>query len=134
MFSQADQLSFQTKEWSAIPRISHTVPFGYREHPEDSSLLQPVILELEALEKAKVHLKQFSYREVANWLSEVTGRRISHMGLKKRIENERRRKQKATTLRKWAEWVEEAREKAEKYDKERLGASREAPDQLEFDL
>jgi hypothetical protein len=114
MFNQADQLSFANKKkWSAIPRIARTVPFGYVVDDNDPDLLQPVVSELEALEQAKIHLKQFSYREVAPWLSNVTGRYISHMGLKKRVDNDNRRRQAGTTLKRWSKWAEEKRSKAE---------------------
>lgn len=122
MFSEADQLVFQTKNWSAIPRISRTVPFGYRVDDDDPDLLQPVVLELEALEKAKVHLLQFSTREVAQWLTETTGREISHEGLRKRLNNESNRRRKEKALRKWAKRIEEVRAKADKILKTRTGA------------
>jgi uncharacterized protein YjaG (DUF416 family) len=48
--------------------------------------------ELEALEMAKKHLKQYSYRKVANWLTQQTGRSISFRGLKKRIDIENKRR------------------------------------------
>ena len=64
------------------------VPYGYQVHPDNDKLLMPIEHELEALELAKQHLKQYSYRAVAQWLSKETGRYISHYGLKKRIEVE----------------------------------------------
>ena len=66
----------EEKEWIQIPRIARTVPFGYVINKEDSELLDPVPYELEALELARKHVKQFSYREVANWLTTKTGRDI----------------------------------------------------------
>lgn len=129
MFTEKDQLSFQTKEWKAIPRIARVVPFGYRVDDDNPDLLQPIILELEALEKAKVHLRQFSYREVANWLTKVTGRYISHMGLQKRVKNEQRRRSKARTFELWARRAEEARRKAEKLTQTTLGAGEDLTSQ-----
>ena len=70
------------EDFLSIPRIARTIPYGYKEDPEDNDMLLPVPRELRALEKAKSHLKQYSYREVANWLSKQTGRSISHMGLR----------------------------------------------------
>ena len=87
----------EVKEWRRIPRVARTIPFGYEVDPDDADFLLPIKNELDALEQAKAHLKQYSYREVANWLSKETGRYISHMGLKKRIQVERRRK-KSTTI------------------------------------
>lgn len=133
MFTEADQLSFQTKEWRAIPRVARVVPFGYRIDDDDPHLLQPIILELEALEKAKVHLRQFSYREVANWLTQVTGRKISHMGLLKRIKNEQRRRDKARTFELWAKRIEEARDKAKALTEKTLGAGEDISTEISTD-
>ena len=74
------------------------------------------------LEKAKQYLKQYSYREVANWLTRNTGRDISHVGLKKRLDNERTRKNKAGSLRRWADYAKKAIAKAEELEAKRLGA------------
>jgi hypothetical protein len=109
-------------EWIPIPRISRTVPFGYEVDPEDEGVLIPIEHELNMLEQAKQYLKQYSYREVANWLTRNTGRSISHVGLRKRLENERRRKNKAASLRRWADYAQKAIAKAEEIDTKRLGA------------
>ena len=121
--NERDQLAMAEKsEWLPIPRVSRVVPFGYIESPEDSGTLLPVPLELDALEKAKVHLKQFSTREVAQWLEQVTGRYISHVGLKKRVENERYRGKRAQVIRRWAKRYEEAISKAEALETRYIGA------------
>jgi hypothetical protein len=109
-------------EWVPIPRIARTVPFGYELDEDDDKVLLPIETELNALSEAKKHLKKYSYREVSNWLSTRTGRYISHVGLMKRVRNERKRKNKATILRKWAAYVEETLAKAEELEKERLDA------------
>ena len=108
--------------WIAIPRISRTIPFGYEIDKDDPDILQPVEYELDMLEAAKKYLKQYSYREVANWLSRNTGRSISHVGLKKRLDNERRRKNKVGSLRRWAAYAKKAIAKAEEIENKRLGA------------
>ena len=112
----------EEKEWIQIPRIARTVPFGYVINKEDSELLDPVPYELEALELARKHVKQFSYREVANWLTTKTGRDISHVGLRKRLMHEQQRKNKARTLRKWSEYAQKAIEKAKTIEESRVGA------------
>ena len=109
-------------EWVSLPRIARTIPFGYGVDEEDDKILVPIESELNALSEAKKHLKTYSYREVANWLSARTGRSISHIGLMKRVRNERKRKNKAAVLRKWAAYVEETLTKAEKIENERLDA------------
>ena len=72
-------------EWIQIPRIARTVPFGYKLNDEDPDLLDPIPFELEAIEMARKYVKQYSYREVANWLTTKTDRFISHVGLRKRL-------------------------------------------------
>ena len=67
----------EEKEWHVVARTSSTIPFGYKIKEDNESLLEPVPEELEALELAKRHIKQYSYREVARWLSKETGRYIS---------------------------------------------------------
>ena len=109
-------------EWISIPRIARTVPFGYKLDENDSNILRPIPQQLDALEQARQHVKQYSYREVANWLSTRTERYISHVGLRKRLAHEQQRKRQITSLRKWAEYAETAIEKAKELETERLGA------------
>ena len=109
-------------EWLPIPRIARTIPFGYELDEEDSNLLQPITDQLNALEEARKYILQYSYREVANWLSANTDRYISHVGLRKRLANEKQRKNKATSLRKWADYAEKAIEKAKSIEEKRTGA------------
>ena len=109
-------------EWIAIPRIARTIPFGYSVDPDNEHILRPIPRELDALEKAKQHLIQYSYREVSNWLSNFTGRYKSHIGLMKRVKRERQRKNKARTLRIWSEYAEKAIQAAKQIEEERSGA------------
>jgi len=108
--------------WVSIPRVARTIPFGYEIDPEDSRILLPIDYELDMLEQAKKYIKQYSYREVANWLTRNTGRSISHVGLKKRLDNERQRKNKAGSLRRWADYAKKAIAKAEEIEVKRVGA------------
>lgn len=109
-------------EWQPIPRVARTVPFGYNIDPENEHILRPISRELDALEKAKQHLKQYSYRQVANWLSKFTDRSISHIGLMKRVKREQRRKNQARTLRQWAGYAEKAIATAKKLEEERTSS------------
>ena len=109
-------------EWPPIPRIARTIPFGYVQDEQDPDLLQPVQNELDKLEMARDYLKQYSFREVANWLSTQTGRYISHVGLRKRVENERQRKNQARSIRKRAEYAEKAITKTKEIETQRTGA------------
>ena len=112
----------EDSEWLQIPRIARTIPFGYKQNEEDPEILDPIELELEALELARKHIKQYSYREVANWLTTKTGRQISHVGLRKRLANEQQRKNKVKTLKIWADYVTKTIEKAKAIETQRTGA------------
>ncbi len=109
-------------KWESIVRVGRFIPFGYRQDTNDCDILQPIPEELELFEQAKNHLKQYSYREVAAWLSETSGRYLSHVGLYKRVKLEHKRKKEASVQRFYAERYKEAAEKAEKLEGQRLGA------------
>ena len=100
------------KEWIQIPRIARTVPFGYKINEDDRELLDPIPYELEALELARRHVKQYSLRQVANWLTTKTGRQISHIGFSKRLLHERLLKNKARTLKRWSEYARKRRKQS----------------------
>jgi hypothetical protein len=68
-----------------IKKKARTIPFGFKQS-STPGYLEPVREELEALDQAKDYLKNCSLRETASWLHRKTGRYISHVGLKKRIE------------------------------------------------
>ncbi len=112
-------------EWLMIPKISRTIPFGYKAHEQDEDILVPIIEELEALELAKEYLREYSYREVAGWLSDRTGREISHIGLRKRIQKEKQRKSKAATYKIWLKNYKKALEKLEEIESKYIGAKKE---------
>lgn len=112
----------EEKQWHVIVRVAREIPFGYRLHPDNDKLLEPIPEELEALELAKKHVLQYSLREVATWLTRQTGRYISHMGLKKRLDIERRRKKAAAIKRKLAKRLEETLNEIEKLEKGGVGA------------
>jgi len=106
------------KIWHPVVRVAaRVVPFGYEVDPDNDKLFKPIPQELEALELAKKHLKQYSYREVAAWLTTQTGRSISHSGLQKRILIERRRKKAASIKRRLAKRLEETLAEIEKLEK-----------------
>jgi len=108
-------------EWQPVVRVGTHVPFGYRQDPDDCDILLPIPDELELFEKAKRFLKQYSYREVAAWLSTQSKRYISHVGLYKRVKIEQQRKNEASTQRYLAKRYKEALQKAEKLETQRLG-------------
>ena len=112
----------EQKEWIQIPRIARIIPFGYKVNETDKELLDPIPYELEALELARKYIKQYSLRQVANWLTTKTGRDISHIGLMKRLLHERQRKNKARTLKRWADYAEKAIQKAKAIEESRIGA------------
>lgn len=105
-------------EFVPIPRLSRlgTVPFGYKVNENDPFQLDPIPIELEALEKAKHYIKRYSSRLVANWLEKVTGRHITHNGLLKRLKSEQNNRAKATSYWSWAARYKKAIELAEKFE------------------
>lgn len=110
------------KEWHVIPKLRRTIPFGYRDHPDNPNLLEPIPLELEALEMAKQHLRQYTYRDVAVWLEKKTGRYISYHGLKKRVDIEHKRKRSLTIKKRLAEQLEKTLKEIEKLEEKSIGA------------
>ena len=71
-------------------RSSITIPFGY-ELDEDNRTLKPIPEQLETLKTvaSMVQQKALSLREGSLWVTQKTGRTLSHMGLKNIIENGR---------------------------------------------
>tara|TARA_R110000851_G_scaffold249567_1_gene402058 strand:+ start:324 stop:752 length:429 start_codon:yes stop_codon:yes gene_type:complete len=110
--------------WKPVVRVGRIIPFGYRQDPEDSDIILPIPEELELLEQAKKYLKQYSLRNVADWLSEESQRYISHVGLMKRIKLEQKRKKEVSTQRYYAQRYKEASEKAKKLEDQRIGGRR----------
>ena len=119
---QPTDLKDEEQEWIQIPRIARIIPFGYKVNETDKELLDPIPYELEALELARKYIKQYSYRQVANWITTKTGRDISHVGLRKRLMHEQQRKNKARTLKRWSEYAEKAIQKAKAIEESRVGA------------
>ena len=68
-----------------IKKRARTIPFGFKQS-QDPEYLEPIKEELDALRQAREYSKTCSLRETAQWLHRKTGRYISHVGLKKRLE------------------------------------------------
>jgi len=113
-------------DWQPVVRIGRVIPFGYEQDPKDKDILLPIVEQLNLLEKAKKYLKQYSYRDVANWLSEQSGRYISYVGLRHRVKLEQKRKREASNKRYLAERYKEALEKAEKIEASTFGTRAES--------
>jgi len=66
-------------------RSSSTIPFGYKLDEGNVELLTPVQEQREALDKIVPMIKDkvISLREGSLYLESITGRKLSHMGLKK---------------------------------------------------
>jgi hypothetical protein len=71
-----------------IRRSSSTIPFGYALDEKNTELLTPIDDELKALDKVipMIKDKTLSLREGSLWLEFETGRKLSHMGLKKIVD------------------------------------------------
>lgn len=111
--------------WVPIARLGSVVPFGYEQDPDDPLIINPIVRELELLELAKQHVKQYSYRDVANWLSTQSERYISHVGLRARIKNETKRKRQVANYEQLARRYKEAADKAQEIREKSLGYRRE---------
>ena len=111
----------QLKEWEPIVRTSRQIPFGYKLDPDDNWILLPIPSELDLLEQAKQHLKNYSYRAVADWLTEKSGRSITHAGLRQRVISERRKTRKSTNLEQLAKKYQKTIEKVKELEKRKLG-------------
>lgn len=113
----------EEKEWHVIVRMSPTtIPFGYKIHEENPLLLEPIPLELEALDLAKRHLKQYSLMDVSRWLEKQTGRYISAMGLKKRVDIDNKRKRASVIKRRLAKRLQETLQEIQKLEEAHIGA------------
>ena len=113
----------EEKEWHVIVRMNYkTIPFGYKLHEDNPSLLEPIPLELEALELAKRHLKQYSLVDVSRWLEKQTGRYISTMGLKKRVDIDNKRKRSSVIKRRLAKLLQETLQEIQKLEEAHIGA------------
>jgi hypothetical protein len=107
--------------WLPVVRVGRIIPFGYKEDPNDSMMLIPIPEQLELMEQAKKHLKKYSYRAVAAWLSEKTGRTISHVGLYQRVKSEYKRQTALANYSFYAEKYREAMEKIKRLEETRQG-------------
>ena len=116
------RVPYKAKLWMRIPRLSQYIPFGYEVDPEDEDWLNPIPTELELIELARKHVKQYSLRQVAAWLTTQSGKSISHYGLKKRLDVERKRKRITKIKRQYAKRLEKALRQIEILEKERTGA------------
>jgi len=104
------------KVWFPVVRIGYSVPFGYYEDPEDKDILIPIPEELELYELAKKHLKNYTYKDVAAWLTTRSGRKIGPSALHERINRERKNKRDLTNANYYAEKYKEACDKARKIE------------------
>jgi hypothetical protein len=104
--------------WEIIPRINITVrvPHGYKTDPSDNTIFVPDLAQIEWLEKALDYVDDGnSFRAVAEWYTDQTGRKISHQGIKiiwekhrKHLKtNERAAKLKQATLKRRPKTKEE---------------------------
>lgn len=118
-------------EWERIPKIGNykVIPFGYVVDPDDEDWLLPVPKELELLELAKEHLKKYSYEDVAAWLTTQSGRSITGMGLKVRVDIERKRKKLATIKRFYAKRLGKILAQIDALETQRTGAKKRPTDE-----
>lgn len=104
------------KTWYPVVRVGRKIPFGYKQDPNDEDILLPIPEQLELYEDAKKHLKKYSYRDVANWLTTQSGREISYVALNERVNRESRLKKDLANQRYYAQRYKEASDKAKKIE------------------
>jgi|TARA_A100001515_G_scaffold45533_2_gene35706 hypothetical protein len=104
------------KIWYPVVRVGRKIPFGYKQDPNDEDILLPIPEQLELYEDAKKHLKKYSYRDVANWLTTQSGRSISYVALNERVNRESRLKKDLANQRYYAQRYKEASDKAKKIE------------------
>lgn len=117
-----------------IIRVGRIVPFGYRTDPEDKHRLLPVEEELILLEAAKQHLKNYSLRDVAAWISAKSGRYISHVGLRTRIQSEQYQQREYIDAKRIAKQFRDAYHKAKKLERGRLGLRELTEEEMDEEL
>jgi hypothetical protein len=117
-----------------IVRVSRIVPFGYVEDPNDQDVLLPVEKELILLEEAKKHLKRYSLRDVAAWLSTRSGRSISHVGLRTRIMQEQNQAKELIDTKRLAKRFYQAYKKAKRIQASRLGKKAPLDEEINEEL
>jgi hypothetical protein len=117
-----------------IFRVGRIVPFGYEIDPNDPQILLPIEEELLLLEAAKQHLKNYSLRDVSAWLSTKSGRSISHVGLKKRIEAEQSHYKESIDSRRVAKQFRDAYHKARRLEAIRLGSREPLEGEMDEEL
>ena len=113
------------KEWHTVVRLGNTnkgIPYGYRVCYDNDALLEPIPHELEALELAKRHLKQYSYADVCLWLEKQTGRPITQQALRRRVDIDLKRKKATTAKRFLAKRLQKILKEIETLEKNRIGA------------
>lgn len=90
------------KEHAPVKRISRQIPWGYDVSPDDPDLLIPDAAALKLLDVAERAwlAKTSSQDDIAAWLSAKSGRPITRMGLKKRLNTgaKKLRKRSMTTV------------------------------------
>lgn len=113
------------KEWHTVVRLGNTnkgIPYGYKVCYDNDALLEPIPHELEALELAKRHLKQYSYADVCLWLEKQTGRPVTQQALRRRVDIDLKRKKATTAKRFLAKRLEKILKEIETLEKNRIGA------------
>lgn len=113
------------KEWHKVVRLGNTnkgIPYGYKVCYDNDALLEPIPYELEALELAKSHLKQYSYADVCIWLEKQTGRPITQQALRRRVDIDLKRKKATTAKRFLAQRLKKILKEIETLEKNRIGA------------
>ena len=104
------------KVWYPVVRVGYSIPFGYYQDPDDADILIPIPEELELYEQAKKHLKNYTYKDVAAWLTTRSGRKIGPSALHERIAREKQNARDFANATYYAKRYKEASDKAKKIE------------------
>jgi hypothetical protein len=100
-----------------------TIPWGYKQNKDDRQLLDPIDEQLDVYEEGKKLVRKgCTLRDVANWMTATTGRKISHVGLQKKMQDEISKKKSQGAKLAWARRrarIEEAERKLNDDQQER---------------
>jgi hypothetical protein len=111
-------------KWARIPKLSSTVPWGYDVDPEHPDVLVPNEHCLDILEEGRKHLKNYTYKQVANWVTTRSGRHCPPSVLQSRVESAKRRNNYIAVLQRWARQAEEALETARRIEETSIDAKK----------
>lgn len=110
----------ETRQWLPIPILNDNIrvhtPFGYEKREGDDKHWWPIPHQLDLLEEASKHVKKYTYKDVAAWLSKRAGRSITGEGLRKRLNSEQNSRKRIAAIRRSIARIEAKLKKVEEWE------------------